>query len=48
MKFISNLSTNVFVIVIKSQEKIIRVKWSFLNFNLNGEFFAESKNQDFI
>ena len=48
MKFISNLSTHVFVIIIKSQEKIKPVKWSFLNFNLNGQNFAECKNQDFI
>ena len=37
MKFISNLPTHVFVIIIKSQEKIKPVKWSFLNFNLNGQ-----------
>ena len=24
------------------------VKWSFLNFNLNGQNFAEGKNQDFM
>ena len=48
MKFISNLSTYVFVIIIKSQEKIKPVKWSFLNFNLNGQKFAECKNQDFM
>ena len=48
MKFISYLSTHVFVIIIKSQEKIKPVKWSFLNFNLNGQNFAECKNQDFI
>ena len=48
MKFISNLSTHVFVIIIKSQEKIKRVKWSFLNFNLNGQNFAECQNQDFL
>ena len=48
MKFISNLSTHVFVIIIKSQEKIRPVKWSFLNFNLNGQNFAECKIQDFM
>ena len=48
MKFISNLSTHVFVIIIKSQEKIKPVKWSFLNFNLNGQYFAECKDQDFM
>ena len=48
MKFILKLSTHVFVIIIKSQEKIKPVKWSFLNFNLNGQNFAESKNQDFM
>ena len=48
MKFISNLSTHVFVIIIKSQEKIKPVKWSFLNFNINGQNFAECKNQDFM
>ena len=48
MKFISNLSMHVFVIMIKSQEKIKPVKWSFLNFNLNGQNFAECKNQDFM
>ena len=48
MKFISNLSTHVFVIIIKSQEKIKPVKLSFLNFNLNGQNFAECKNQDFM
>ena len=37
MKFISNLSAHVFVIIVKSQEKIKPVKWSFLNFNLNGQ-----------
>ena len=47
MKFISNLSKHVFVIIIKSQEKIKPVKWSFLNFDLNGQNFAECKNQDF-
>ena len=46
MKFISNLSTHVFVIIIKSQEKIKPVKWSFLNLNHNGQNFAECKNQD--
>ena len=46
MKFISNLPTHVFVIIIKSQEKIKQVKWSFLNFNLSGQNFAECKNQD--
>ena len=46
MKFISNLSTHVFVIIIKFQEKIEPVKWSFLNFNLNGQNFAERTNQD--
>ena len=44
MRFISNLSTHVLVIIIKSQEKIKPVKWSFLNFNLNGQNFAECKN----
>ena len=48
MKFISNLSTHVFVIIINSQEKIKPVKWSFLNLNLNGQNFAECKNQDFM
>ena len=48
MKFISNLNTHVFVIIIKSQEKIRLVKWSFLNFNLNGQNFAECRNQDFM
>ena len=48
MKYISNLSTHVFVIIIKSQEKIKTVKWSFLNLNLNGQNFAECKNQDFM
>ena len=48
MKFISNLSTHVFVIIIKSQEKIKPVKWSSLNFNLNGQNFAECKIQDFM
>ena len=48
MKFISNLSTHVFVIIIKSQDKIKQVKWSFLNFNLNDQNFAECKNQDFM
>ena len=43
MKFISNLSTHVFVIIIKSQEKIKLVKWSFLNCNLNGQNFADVK-----
>ena len=43
MKFVSNLSTHVFVIIIKSQEKIKPVKWSFLNFNLNGQNFGECK-----
>ena len=38
----------MFVIIIKSQEKIKPVKWSFLNFNLNGHNFAECKNQDFM
>ena len=47
MKFISNLSTHVFVIIIKSQEKIKPVKWSFLNFNLNGQNFTESKKSRF-
>ena len=42
------LSTHVFAIIIKSQEKIKLVKWSFLNFNLNGQNFAECKNQDFM
>ena len=37
-----------FVIIIKSQENIKPVKGSFLNFNLNGQNFAECKNQDFI
>ena len=37
MKFILNLPTHVFVIIIKSQEKIKPVKWSSLNFNLNGQ-----------
>ena len=46
MKFISNLPTHVFVIIIESQEKIKPVKWSFLNFNLNGQNFAECKIQD--
>ena len=45
MEFISNLSTRVYVIIIKSQEKINPVKWSFLNYNLNGQNFAECKNQ---
>ena len=36
MKLISKLSTLVFVITIKSQEKIKPAKWSFLNFDLNG------------
>ena len=48
MNFISKLSTHVFVIIKKSQEIIKPVKWSFLNFNLNGQNFAESKNQDFM
>ena len=48
IKFISKLSTHVFVIIIKSQEKIKPVEWSFLNFNLNGQNFAECKNQDFM
>ena len=47
MKFISKFSIHVFVIIIKSKEKIKPVKWSFLNFNLNSHNFAESKNQDF-
>ena len=38
----------MFVIIIKSQEKIKPVKWSFLNFNLNGQNFAECKNQDYM
>ena len=46
MKFISNLKIHVFVIIIKSQEKIKPVKCSFLNFNLNGKNFAECRNQD--
>ena len=46
MKFISNLYTHVFVIIIKSQEKIKPVKWIFFNLNLNGQNFAEFKNQD--
>ena len=48
MKFLSNLSTHVFVIIIKSQEKTKPVKLSFLNFNLNGQKFAECQNQDFM
>ena len=48
MKLISNLSTHVFVIIIKFQEKIKPVKWSFLNFNLNSQNFAECKNQDYM
>ena len=48
MKFISKLFTHVFVIIIKSQEKVKPLKWSFLNFNLNGQNFAECKNQDFM
>ena len=48
MTFISNLSIHVFVIIIKSEEKIKPVKYSFLNFNLNGQNFAECKNQDFM
>ena len=48
MKFISNLSTHVFVIIIKFQEKTKPVKWSHLNLNLNGQNFAECKNQDFM
>ena len=48
MKFISNLSTHVYVIIIKSLEKIKQVKWNFLNFDLNGQNFAECKNQDFV
>ena len=43
-----NLSTHVFVTIIKSQEKIKPVKWSFLNFNLNGQKISECKNQDFM
>ena len=39
---------HVFVIIIKSQEKIKPVKWRFLNFNLSGQNFAECKNQDFM
>ena len=46
MKFISNLSTHVIVIIIKSQEKIKSVKRRFWNFNLNGQNFAECKNQN--
>ena len=48
MKYISNLSTHVLIIIIKSQEKIKPVKWCFLNFNLNGQNFAECKNQDLL
>ena len=48
MKFISNLCTHMFVIIIKSKEKIKPVKCSFLNFNLNGQNVAECKNQDFM
>ena len=48
MKFISNLFTHVFVIIIKSQEKIKPVNWTVLNFNLNGQNFAEYKYQDFM
>ena len=33
----SNSSTHVFVIIIKSQEKIKPVKWYFQYFNLNGQ-----------
>ena len=36
------------IIIIKSQEKIKPVKWCFLNFNLNGQNFAECKNQDLL
>ena len=43
MKFISNLSTHVLVIIIKSQEKIKPVKWNFLNFNLNGQILQNVK-----
>ena len=43
MKFISNLSTHVFVIIIKYQEKIKPVKLSFPNFNLNGQNFQNVK-----
>ena len=38
----------MFVIIIKSQEKIKSVKGSFLNFSLNGQNFAECKNQYFM
>ena len=48
MQFISNLSTYVLVIIIKSQEKIKPVKGCYLNFNLNGHNFSECKNQDFM
>ena len=48
MEFISNLSTHVFVITIKSQEQIKLVKMVFLNFNLKGQNIVENKNQDFM
>ena len=47
MKLISNLSTYVLVIIIKSQEKIKTVKWRFLNFNFKCQNFAECENSDF-
>ena len=43
MKFTSNLSAHVFVIIIKYQEKIKPVKWSFLNINLNGQNLKKIK-----
>ena len=46
MKLISNLSTRVLIIIIKSQEKIKPVKWCFQDFNLKCQNLAESKIPD--
>ena len=47
MELLSNLSSQVLVIIIKSQEKIKPV-FFFLIFNLNSQNFAVCKNPDFF
>ena len=47
MELISNLFTYVLVVIIKFQEKTKPVKWCFVNFSLNSQYFAESKIPDF-
>ena len=47
MKLISNLSTYLLVIIVKSQEKIKTVIWRFLNFNLKGQILQNVKIQLF-